>query len=369
MYNNLIENLTEFIKTLENPEKPHHYFPVPEGATSKGKKVELGFSCYAMKCYFMLDKWNQLDNKIKENWKKHINSFQSLNNKFPNNSFIDKTVLDDYEKFNLQKDLKNLFKFSVNTIGIKKYELSKQRLNKTIVAETKQAISTLYMVGDKNQLPYLDFPKKEEDIFNHLNLFDWDKPWNAGAQFASLCVFVSTQLNGVEKIDAVNSLVKFINSKVNEGTGLYFENKLPNSVESINGAMKVLTGFEWLESKIHYPEKIIDYCLSQEPNNEGCDLVDIVYVLNRCGKQTEYKKAEIIKYLNFVESLIMKHFIEDDGGFSYFLEKSQTHYYGVKISEGLAKADIHGTTLLIWALSLIDNFRTDDNSLFKVIKA
>ena len=30
--------------------------------------------------------------------------------------------------------------------------------------------------------------------------------------------------------------------------------------------MKVLTGFEWLESKIHYPEKIIDYCLKQEPN-------------------------------------------------------------------------------------------------------
>ena len=112
------------------------------------------------------------------------------------------------------------------------------------------------------------------------------------------------------------------------------------------------------------PFSVIDYCLNQEPNNEGCDLVDIVYVLN-VGKQTEYKKAEIIKYLNFVESLIMKHFIEDDGGFSYFLEKSQTHYYGVKISEGLAKADIHGTTLLIWALSLIDNFRTIDNSDLK----
>ena len=106
-------------------------------------------------------------------------------------------------------------------------------------------------------LPYLDFPKKE-DIINHLNKFDWDKPWNAGAQFISILCFCKYKLNENERIDAINSLVKYINNKVNEGTsGLYFENKLPNSVESINGAMKVLTGFEWLSSKIHYHSRLL----------------------------------------------------------------------------------------------------------------
>ena len=65
----------------------------------------------------------------------------------------------------------------------------------------------------------------------------------------------------------------------------------------------------------------------------------------------------------------MKHYIKGDGGFSYFIEKSQTHYYGVKISNGLPRADFHGTTLLIWALSLIDDFRTDGQSVFNKIKA
>ena len=66
MYNNLIENLTEFIQTLENPEKKYHYFPVLSGATFRGNEVELGFSCYAMKCYFMLNQWEKLDLEVKE---------------------------------------------------------------------------------------------------------------------------------------------------------------------------------------------------------------------------------------------------------------------------------------------------------------
>ena len=52
-------------------------------------------------------------------------------------------------------------------------------------------------------------------------------------------------------------------------------------------------------------------------------------------------------------SIINLHFFPNLYGFSYFLNKSQTHYYGVKISKGLNTPDIHGTTLLVWALSMI----------------
>ena len=40
-------------------------------------------------------------------------------------------------------------------------------------------------------------------------------------------------------------------------------------------------------------KKIIDFCLSNKPNYEGCDLVDIVYVLNRCSKFTNHKKMKL----------------------------------------------------------------------------
>ena len=61
--------------------------------------------------------------------------------------------------------------------------------------------------------------------------------------------------------------------------------------------MKVLTGLDWLDSQIHYPEKLIDYCINNKPLMEGCDIVDYIYVLYRCSKETEYKKQEILKIL------------------------------------------------------------------------
>ena len=44
------------------------------------EKLELGFSNYALKLYFMLGIWKQLENPEKENWKNYINSFQSIAN-------------------------------------------------------------------------------------------------------------------------------------------------------------------------------------------------------------------------------------------------------------------------------------------------
>ena len=56
--------------------------------------------------------------------------------------------------------------------------------------------------------------------------------------------------------------------------------------------MKVITGLDWIDSEIHYPEKLIDFVSITNPL-EGCDVVDYVYVLYKCSKQTSYKKAEI----------------------------------------------------------------------------
>jgi hypothetical protein len=136
-------------------------------------------------------------------------------------------------------------------------------------------------------------------------------------------------------------------------TGLYFKGNQKNKRELVNGAMKMITGFSWIDGPIHYPDKIIDFCLNEKVNNEGCDLVDIVYVLYECSALTNYRKKDIIKYLTSLISTIKDHYFQDIGGFSYFLDKSQTHYYGVKITEGRNTPDLHGTLLLVWAISMI----------------
>ena len=146
---------------------------------------------------------------------------------------------------------------------------------------------------------------------------------------------------------------EFLNEIIDKETGLYYINNFENRSEVINGAMKVITGLDWINHEIHYPEKLIDFCLNTKPTNTGCDLVDIVYVLYKCLDQVEYKRNEIVSYMEDVLNLIYLHYKEDEGGFSYSIDKSQEYYYGLRITKGSNQADIHGTILLTWALSMI----------------
>ena len=119
--------------------------------------------------------------------------------------------------------------------------------------------------------------------------------------FAGLCLFSKTQLK--EGTVPINELINYSDFLAKEETGGYYFKNQPSNKEFINGAMKMISGFDWIDKKIHYPEKLIDFCLNNLPSNDGCDLVDIVYVLYMCTKQTEYRKKEIIKYFDEIISL------------------------------------------------------------------
>ena len=47
--------------------------------------------------------------------------------------------------------------------------------------------------------------------------------------------------------------------------------------------MKIITGLDWMNKEIQYPEKLIDYCLKNKPSSEGCNVVDSMY----CGNVTD----------------------------------------------------------------------------------
>ena len=58
---------------------------------------------------------------------------------------------------------------------------------------------------------------------------------------------------------------------------------------------------------------------------------------------------------NYFESLIPEveeHFYPEIGGFSYYKHKSQTHYYGLNISDGLDEPDLRYNT---FGLGFIDD--------------
>ena len=359
------DEITNFINSLRIAKNSYSFSPCLKGATQAGKELRLGFSCYALKTYFTLNKWNNFDEDYKNDWAEYINSFQTKSKIYPDYSFLDDAYIDNFNKFKLKRFTKDFGKKLLNLSKKYNYQSKKFELQTSIRAETKQAISTLQQVNFSNKYKYDDFPKTENEIKNYLNKYNWNKPWSAGAQFSGLCVFVSTQLE--DNLDIKTSLENFINSKVNSD-GFYYSGEKPNYTELINGSMKVLTGLDWLNVPIHFPEKIIDLCLSGKPSQQGCDLVDFVYVLYRCSLETNYRKKDIIKYLeNFYET-IFNHFYPNQGGFSYGIDSSQKLYYGVEISNGNSEPDIHGTLLLTWALSMIFKITENENYDWEVLK-
>ena len=337
----------------------YEYMPALQNLTSNGENLRLGFSCFSLKINYILGTWDKLQDTEKKKWVNYINSFQSINKKFPEHSYLDDTLIKNYSTKKIKTFFIDSVKTTMNLLPQYKFEKNQIKLLKAVNAETKQAISTLHQVGERNQKKVGNIFQTDLTVDDYLNKFDWARPWNAGAQFSSLCVYSTTQ--GYEIKD---DLISFANMMVDKETGSYFSKLPQDSREIINGAMKVITGLDWINEQIHYPEKLIDYCISNKPILEGCDVVDYVYVLFKCSQQTNYRKKEINIIL--IDQLVelKKLFVEKEGGFSYFLNKSQTHYYGVEIIKSKNQADLHGTMLSIWAISMIIRNLEDESINF-----
>ena len=365
---NIDTQLIEYLNNLNRHKNSFEYSPVKRGLTKSGEKISLGFSCYVIKILFTLNEWDKIDKIKKNDWVNYIHSFQQTRDPFPINSYIDNEIYNFYKNPSIKNTLKDKTKKTLNIVANKEYKLNDVLFQEAIRADSKQAISTLFQIGEKNKLPYKDFPKVEKELSNFLNSLNWKKPWSAGGQLAATSLFTKTQLDKKDSKRQILLLSEFIKSLSHEDTGLYYLGKLPNKTESINGAMKVITALDWLDEEIHYPKKLINFCLSTKPSSFGCDLVDIVYVLYKCLIEVEYKRKEIISYLDDIIGLIYLHYKEEEGGFSYAIEKSQDSYYGLTISNGLNQADLHGTILLTWALSMIFNVNEDTKFNWKIIK-
>lgn len=355
-----------YLYKLEKKSNSYYFYPALTGLTKAGENINLGFSCFGLKSFFILNEWKNLKLEEQNKWINSINNFQNLNiDSITPNSYIDLNYYKYITKFNPKKEISR----NVKKILKKNYKNKKIEIDEYFRAETKQAISTLYQVGAKNELPYHSPILKPNLINKYLNSLNWENPWSAGAQFSGLCVFLKTQEFDNQNFNNIkNDLINFSNKIVNPDNGCYFNGNVSSKSELINGAMKMLSGFDWLDIRVHYPEKLIDTALNTRPSSYGCDLVDIVYILFMCTKETKYKRNEIVLYFNELLNMIEKHYFKNVGGFSYYLNKSQKFYYGLIITRGKNTPDLHGTTLLLWALSMIYEVLEPENNLLNIIK-
>lgn len=359
---NVVYETSLFLESL-NKEHTPSYYPANEGLTKYGKKLNLGFTCYGIKLNKLTGEWDKFSKSKKEVYVNYINSFQSNEINNLENYFIDINLLKSYEEKFTSQNLKFGIKKLITSISDKTFLTKETLLQQSINADNKQAIATLYEVGFKNVYKINNSYPKKEMITAYLNSLDWTKPWTAGAQFSSLCVYSKTQEFGYE-----SELIDFIYSKLDYVTGSFHNKGVVESREIINGAMKVITGLDWLEHPIPEPIKLIDYCLNNIPILEGCDVVDFIYVLYTCSKQADYRTEEVSVIMKNLSDKIMTLYHFDEKGFSYFKNKSQNYYYGAHITKGLDVADIHGTLLCAWGLNMILDYFNSLEKDMNIIK-
>lgn len=362
----LNDELPRYLHTLESPEQPGRFLPCANGATKVGRQMALGFSCFALKLYYTLSLWQDLEPQKQAAWTAFLKSFQVYSNPtggwVARNAFIDPPVV---------KYLTAQVPWHRRLVERVFRPKHLAYLQKVIIAETKQAIATLAEISETPERPYRGFPVTSTGIRDHLLCLDWAKPWAAGGQASALVLFLQTQsprfLGYADVQELLDVCSQFFEGLADVETGGYFIGEAPGHSQLINGAMKVLTALDWLEVPIHYPERLVDTCVERLPSSEGCHLVDTVYVLYRCLQQTQYRKAKIQAYCAQVLDMTKQHH-NPDGGFSYNVGRSQTYYYGVPISQALAESDIHGTCLLTWALAMILEILDSNRYGWRVIK-
>lgn len=231
------------------------------------------------------------------------------------------------------------------------------------MAETRQSYSVLKMLHIYTLDPkffYLKILNKNNFLSNKLLYLNWNKPWNSGSHFSHFCFFLkySYDAGKINKnIYEENKLVliRFINSINCSKTGTWYVGETTKR-EKINGAMKIITGLDHIQSlSIINSKKIIDFILSIKNDESACDNFNIIYVLQKSFKSLNYKyrKNEVIDFALDRLKIYKKYYFSKEGGFSFYIKRSNDWYYNLKISKSRNEPDIHGTVMFLWGLTLI----------------
>lgn len=355
----LEEQIPVFLRSLRLGDRPGRYLPCARGATPLGREMGLGFSCFALRTLHMMDHVERLCIDEREAWFDFIKDYQRQDGTA---GFEDPPQL--------------AFLHAPGTFGEKLARWMgrgsrRPRANEILLAETKQAIATLADVGTQPTRIFRGFASDPGRVQQWMESLNWSRPWGAGGQAAGLVVFLVTQGPHFMAPDALEACLEvcrhFYADIADSRTGGYFRGSCPDHGELMNGAMKVLMALDWLKVPPHYPVQLTGTCIAKLPSSKGCHLVDAVYVLERCLDGDPAERA-IAEYCGRVIDLIRTH-AHTNGGFSFFVRRAQTQYYGCPISKGLDEPDVQGTCLLVWALALIWRILDPENARWKLIRA
>lgn len=238
-------------------------------------------------------------------------------------------------------------------------------------AESRQCISALMMYG---KIP-LYLPVKEvidnNEMASYLEKFNWRMPWAAGSHFSHMMFFqkvaLAKQYISKEQYDVnISSALEWISRLQNKETGSWHLGEV-TSQQAINGAMKVLTGFNAVNINpvtTDMGRKLVDLCLDNINNEQACDNFNIIYVMKYASQKCRgYRQDEIIDFAEKRFRIYLDYYFPREGGFSFYKNRSNDMYYGCKVALGKNEPDIHGTALFMWGIAIIASLLGIDKDL------
>lgn len=354
----------DIITWLEDSKKklsPGHFRFCFEGnlVPTEGKTA-LFAACFGVKIAWQTGLWDEWPDDFKTSCVDFIKSFQGTDG-----YFVD-TWLFPSRKSSIVQFIKGNIKAVKNGGKLIPFNEHKSKL---LRAETRQAVATLYMIGERPNFPVSNAIQSAFDAKNYLNKLDWSNPWSAGSHLAHiLCILkINKDFFSIDYgYHAITSeILGFLQRIYDENSGTWFQGN-PQEFLKVNGAMKILSGLDWVDDgyiSFDY-RRLINFALRQPFEKDGCGFLNRLLVVYKCLEKIDYDidTRPIIELLDNAKSEIIR-FKKADGAFSFYHNKSQDYYSGIKVSNGEFISDLHGTVMICWALSMIN---TIENQIFHI---
>jgi hypothetical protein len=198
--------------------------------------------------------------------------------------------------------------------------------------------------------------KSPEDVNSFLKNLNWRFPWSAGSHLSHLAFFLNVNRKYFPGTSVQESMLGAINGFLaeirDEESGSWFKGKVPDR-DKINGAMKVLTAWQWLDVPLPDCRRLVDLAIAQPALNDGCGFLNRLFVVYaaRRGCPSGYRLNDV-KQLAHDSLRRISCFRKTDGGFSFSETHAQTGYYGARVSKGFPISDMHGAAMMAWAIAI-----------------
>ena len=309
---------------------------------SAGKRGQVA-TCFAAKSAWHTGVWHSWPSEVRNGCLQFIKSFQT-----PDGNFVDQWLMHNIGWGN---------RLSLARRGRFKAVLADMRDVKVraVRAETRQSAATLTLLGERPKYPLPIIWQSESSVRSFVRSLDWSRPWGAGSHASHLVSFFVMNSKALEPLSSEYQMLevafeetdKFLDAE----TGTWGVGEV-TPLQRINGAMKMLTAYAWAGRPIPYPERLIDYALTNTSGMDGCGVLDRLFVLQRASAEVPgYRTVDLERLaLDALEEI--QGYRQGDGGFSFYPNRAQRLYYGAFVSLGERQSDMHGAVMFTWACSV-----------------